>query len=78
MNVPIPYSNEQKFGETSWCVEDLTRNYDVNDEEALEILMDIDEIMIEAMDEVAVQIIQDGVAEYIDNRSSGVDHDNKG
>jgi len=75
MNVPIPYSNEQKFGETSWCVEDLTRNYNVNDEEALEILMDIDEMMIEAMDGVAVQIIQDAVVEYIDSR--GGDYDNE-
>ena len=78
MNVPIPYSNEQKFGETSWCVEDLTGNYDVNDEEALEIIMDIEGAMIEAMDEVAVQVIQDAVAEYIDNRSSEGDYDNEG
>lgn len=68
MNVPTPYSNEQRFAETSWLVEDLTNNYDVNDEEALDILMDIEEAMIEAMDEVAIQIIQDGVQDFIKQR----------
>jgi hypothetical protein len=68
MNTPLPYANEHKFAHIYWKLEDLTHNYELSDEEALDILEENEEEMMDAMDEVASMIVRDAVQDFTNAR----------